>query len=68
MKYIGVGLLSALAGAGIGVGQLFASLLIAYAKNPSLRDKLFSWAILGFAFVESLALFSLLICFLLLFS
>jgi F0F1-type ATP synthase membrane subunit c/vacuolar-type H+-ATPase subunit K len=42
MKYIGVGLLSALAGAGIGVGQLFASLLIAYAKNPSLRDKLFS--------------------------
>jgi F0F1-type ATP synthase membrane subunit c/vacuolar-type H+-ATPase subunit K len=42
MNFIGVGLLSALAGAAIGVGQLFSSLLLAYAKNPKLKDQLFA--------------------------
>ena len=43
-----------LGGAGIGIGLVFASLLSAVARNPSLRGQLFSYAILGFAFVEAI--------------
>lgn len=43
-----------LGGAGIGIGLVFASLLTAVARNPSLRGQLFSYAILGFAFVEAI--------------
>ena len=42
-----------LGGAGIGIGLVFASLLTAVARNPSLRGQLFSYAILGFAFVST---------------
>lgn len=47
-----------LGGAGIGIGLVFASLLTAVARNPSLRGQLFSYAILGFAFVEAIGLVS----------
>ncbi|KAH0358582.1 hypothetical protein KCU89_g19508, partial [Aureobasidium melanogenum] len=40
-----------LGGAGIGIGLVFAALLQGVARNPSLRGQLFSYAILGFAFV-----------------
>jgi len=43
-------------GAGIGIGLVFAALLSAVARNPSLRGQLFSYAILGFAFVEAIGL------------
>ncbi|KAF1822362.1 uncharacterized protein K489DRAFT_240814 [Dissoconium aciculare CBS 342.82] len=43
-----------LGGAGIGIGLVFAALLGAVARNPSLRGQLFSYAILGFAFVEAI--------------
>lgn len=45
-----------LGGAGIGIGLVFASLLSSVARNPSLRGQLFSYAILGFAFVEAIGL------------
>lgn len=48
-----------LGGAGIGIGLVFAALLMAVARNPSLRGQLFSYAILGFAFVEAIGLFDL---------
>lgn len=35
---------------------MFAALLTAVARNPSLRGQLFSYAILGFAFVEAIGL------------
>ena len=40
--------------AGVGIGLVFASLLTAVARNPSMRGQLFSYAILGFAFVEAI--------------
>merc|ERR1711935_1306447 len=34
-------------GAGAGIGSVFGSLIIGYARNPSLKQQLFSYAILG---------------------
>ena len=68
-KCIGAGLCTTgLAGAGIGIGNVFSSLLIATSRNPSLKDELFKLAILGFALTEAIALFALMIAFLLLFA
>ena len=50
-----------LGGAGIGIGLVFAALIMAVARNPSLRGQLFSYAILGFAFVEAIGLFDLMV-------
>ena len=35
------------AGSGAGIGSVFGSLIIGYARNPSLKQQLFSYAILG---------------------
>merc|ERR1712106_1249661 len=32
---------------GAGIGSVFGSLIIGYARNPSLKQQLFSYAILG---------------------
>ena len=37
-----------LAGAGIGIGLIFASLAMGVSRNPNLKDDLFRFAILGF--------------------
>ena len=68
-KYIGAGLATiALAGAGAGIGIVFASLINSVARNPSVKDVLFGYAILGFALTEAIALFALMVVFLILFS
>jgi F-type H+-transporting ATPase subunit c len=68
-KFIGAGLATiGLVGAGIGVGSVFASLISAIARNPSLKQQLFGVAILGFAVTEALALFALMIAFLILYA
>ena len=41
------------AGAGVGIGLVFGSLIEATARNPSLRPQLFAYAILGFALAEA---------------
>ena len=65
---IGAGLSTfGLAGAGIGIGLIFASLIIGVSRNPNLKDDLFRFAILGFALTEAIALFALMIAFLILF-
>ncbi len=65
---VGAGLSTfGLAGAGIGIGLIFASLIQGISKNPSLKDELFRAAILGFALAEAIALFSLMVSFLVLF-
>ena len=56
------------AGSGVGIGTVFGSLITGYARNPSLKGQLFTYAILGFALSEAVALFALMIAFLLLFS
>ena len=68
-KIIGSGLATiGLAGAGVGIGLVFGSLIEAVARNPSLRPQLFSYAILGFALAEATGLFCLMMAFLLLYS
>jgi len=67
-KNVGAGIATVgLAGAGIGVGVVFAGLIIAYGRNPSLKNELFGYAILGFALTEAIALFALMMAFLILF-
>jgi len=68
-KLIGAGVATiALAGAGIGIGNVFSSLIVGVARNPNQKDELFRFAILGFALTEAIALFALMIVFLILFS
>lgn len=50
-----------LGGAGIGIGLVFGALLLSVSRNPSLRGQLFTYAILGFAFVEAMGLFDLMV-------
>merc|ERR1712058_195194 len=68
-KYIGAGAATVgAAGSGAGIGSVFGSLIIGYARNPSLKQQLFSYAILGFALSEAMGLFCLMMAFLLLFA
>ena len=68
-KFVGAGLATiGLAGAGVGIGTVFGALVIGVSRNPSLKDELFKLAILGFALTEAIALFVLMIVFLLLFA
>lgn len=68
-KSIGAGLASiSLIGAGVGIGNVFSSLLIAFAKNPDEQNQLFIFAMIGFALTEAIALFGLLVVFIILFS
>ena len=39
--------------AGVGIGVVFGTLILGVARNSSLREQLFSYAILGFAFFRS---------------
>nr|AAN04072.1 ATP synthase F0 subunit 9 [Amoebidium parasiticum] len=69
LKFVGAGLATiGLTGAGIGIGMVFSALLNATSRNPSLKQQLFSNAILGFALTEAIALFALMIAFLILFA
>jgi F-type H+-transporting ATPase subunit c len=68
-KFIGAGLATiGLAGAGVGIGTVFGALVVGTSRNPSLKDELFKIAILGFALTEAIALFSLMMAFLILFA
>ncbi|KAI4245384.1 MAG: hypothetical protein LQ352_006572 [Teloschistes flavicans] len=66
---VGTGLATiGLAGAGVGIGTVFGSLITGVARNPSLRGQLFSYAILGFAFAEATGLFALMVAFMIRFT
>lgn len=68
-KMIGAGLaVIALAGVGAGIGAIFSSLVSAIGRNPAARAQVFGIGMLGFALTESVALFALLISFLILFT
>ncbi|XP_060829623.1 ATP synthase lipid-binding protein, mitochondrial [Bombus pascuorum] len=68
-KFIGAGAATVgVAGSGAGIGSVFGSLIVGYARNPSLKQQLFSYAILGFALSEAMGLFCLMMAFLLLFA
>nr|P92811.1 RecName: Full=ATP synthase subunit 9, mitochondrial; AltName: Full=Lipid-binding protein [Kluyveromyces lactis NRRL Y-1140]AAB48406.1 Fo ATP synthase subunit 9 [Kluyveromyces lactis] len=68
-KYIGAGISTiGLLGAGIGIAIVFSALIQGVSRNPSLKDTLFPFAILGFALSEATGLFCLMISFLLLYA
>lgn len=68
-QLVGAGLATvSLAGSGVGIGYVFGSLIIGTAENPELSKLLFTYAVLGFALTEAIALFGLMITFMILFS
>jgi len=68
-KVIGAGLATiSLAGSGVGIGLVFSSLILAISRNPMLTKNLFIWTVLGFALTEAIALFGLMMAFLILFG
>ena len=68
-KALGAGIaVIALFGVGLGIGNIFSALITSVARNPAARDAVFPIGILGFALTEAVALFALLIAFLILFT
>ncbi len=55
-------------GAGIGIGTVFAAFISAVARNPAARDEVFPMTMLGFALVEAIALYALVIALVILFG
>ena len=69
LNYVGAGLAClAMLGAAIGVGNIFAAYLDGAMRNPSAAPQQFGNLIFGFAVTEAVALFALLIAFLILFT
>jgi len=68
-KMIGAGRATiGLSGVGTGIGIVFGSLVSAFARNPSLKGQLFTYTMLGFALTEAIALFALMMAFLIMFT
>lgn len=69
LRLIAAGLATiSIAGAGVGIGTVFSGFLSALSKNPHIENKLFTYALLGFALTEAIALFGLMVVFLILFA
>nr|YP_009239989.1 ATP synthase F0 subunit c [Lotharella oceanica]AMN87070.1 ATP synthase F0 subunit c [Lotharella oceanica] len=68
-KLIGGGLATiSIAGSGVGIGVVFGALILGMSRNPSVKQQIFVYAILGFALSEAVALFGLMMAFLILFA
>ncbi|XP_057560029.1 ATP synthase F(0) complex subunit C2, mitochondrial-like [Hippopotamus amphibius kiboko] len=68
-KFIGAGAATVgVVGSGAGTGAVFRHLIIGYARNPSLKQELSPYAILGFALSEAVGLFCLMVAFRILFA
>ncbi|QEX15529.1 F0F1 ATP synthase subunit C [Hypericibacter terrae] len=67
-KLVGAGIaMIALGGVGIGIGNIFAAYVSGALRNPAAAGKVFGNVLLGFALVEAVALYALVIAMLLLF-
>jgi F-type H+-transporting ATPase subunit c len=67
-QFIGSGMATiGLVGAGVGVGIVFGSLLLALSRSPENEKQLFGYAILGSALTEAVGLLALMMSFLILF-
>ena len=67
-KMIGAGLATiALAGVGVGIGNIFGSYVSGSLRNPAAAPKVFGNVLLGFALTEAVALFALVIALIILF-
>ena len=66
---LGAGLAAiSLSGSGVGIGVVFAGFLLALSRSPKDEKKLLTYVLLGFALTEAIALFGLMIVFLILFG
>jgi len=67
-KYIGAGIACiALAGAGLGIGNIFGNYLSGALRNPAAAQGQFPNLLLGFALAEATGLFGLVVAMMLLF-
>jgi len=61
---IGMGLAAAgMAGAGLGIGYVFGKMIEAVARQPESEPTISKYAWIGFALVETVALYALVIAF-----
>jgi F-type H+-transporting ATPase subunit c len=68
-KAIGAGLaLIGVLDAGVGVGNVGAALVNSIARNPSARDTVFTIGMLGFALTEAIAIYALVVAFIILYA
>lgn len=68
-KLIGAGLAAiGMIGSGIGVGNVWASLIATVGRNPSAKGAVETYGWIGFAVTEAIALFALVVALLVLFS
>jgi F-type H+-transporting ATPase subunit c len=69
MRYVGAGLaMIGAAGAGVGIGLSVQGALTGMARNPDTYGNLLTNMILGIAFSEAIAIYCLVIAFLMLFK
>lgn len=67
-KFIGAGLAAiGMIGAGIGVGNVWASLIATVGRNPAAKADVSVFGWIGFAVTEAIALFALIVALILLF-
>ena len=59
---------SGVAGSGVGIGIIFGNYVSAAGRNPAAAPKLFGNVLLGFALTEAIALFALVMAFIILFG
>lgn len=68
-RMIGAGLaVLALFGVGIGLGNIFSSLISSIARNPSAKSEVFTVGLIGFALTESIALLAFVVAMIILFK
>ena len=68
-KFIGAGLAAiGMIGAGIGVGNVWASYISAISRNPASKDEIGASVYIGFAVTEAIALFALVVALIALFG
>merc|ERR1712118_571465 len=58
----------AVGGCASGIGQLFAALVVGIARNPPMKEDLFTYLLIGMGFLEFLIIIVVLIAFMLLYS
>jgi len=68
-KMIGAGLAAiGLGGVGVGIGNVFATTIATIGRNPSIQSRVAALMWIGFALVEAIGLYALLVAFIVLFS
>lgn len=69
LKYMAVGLaMIALGPVGLGIANIFSTLIAEISRNPANKGLIFTYALIGFALTEATALYALVMGFIMLFS